>query len=117
MNVFGNGRSGFDLNALLKFNDISEKTRSHLTKVYSLLMVCCFVCAFGMYINSAFIASGFFMNLLSIILSVYLIYQVMNRANSEDTRMLFLGGLAFQMGFLVGPAMHLLMEHQPQIVF
>jgi Bax inhibitor 1 len=32
------------------------------------------VCAMGMYVNSTLIMSGFFLNLLSIILSIYLMF-------------------------------------------
>jgi Bax inhibitor 1 len=48
-----------------------------------------------MYTNATFIVSGFFMTLLSIILSVYLVYKVNDRSLREDSRMLYLGALAF----------------------
>lgn len=101
---------------LFTFKDISDKTQAHLTKVYTTLMVCTLICATGMYINSAFFLSGFIMNILSVILSVYMMYQVMNKANSEDSRLLYLGGLAFQMGFLVGPAIHHIADLHPEIL-
>jgi Bax inhibitor 1 len=107
----------FDFSTLFSFKDISPKTQSHLTRVYTMLMACSLVCAFGMWVNTATFIHGFFMNLLSIILSVYLIYQVSNRSNSEETRMMFLGAFAFQLGFLVGPAMHLFMDIQPKLVY
>lgn len=69
-----------------------------------------------MYTNASIIVSGFFMNLISIVLSIYLIFQVMNKGNSDDKRKLCLAGLAFQMGFLIGPAMHTLMEVNPRLV-
>ncbi len=83
------------LGSLFKFHDISEKTQQHLTKVYGMLMAMCFVCAFGMYVNQTFLLSGFFMTIISIFVSCYLIYQVVNRYNSEQSRMLYLAGLAF----------------------
>jgi FtsH-binding integral membrane protein len=101
---------------MFTFTDISEKTQKHLTKVYSTLLVLSALCALGMYVNHSFIVSGFFLNLISICLSVYLIFQVANRHNQEDWRMGCLAGLAFQMGFLVGPAMHLLVAVHPQLV-
>jgi FtsH-binding integral membrane protein len=74
------------------------------------------VCALGMYVNQTFIVSGFFMNLISIGLSIYLIFQIANRQNSEDWRMGCLAGLAFQMGYLVGPAMHMIVNVYPELV-
>ena len=100
-----------DLWSILKtvssFYRISDKTQQHLTKVYTLLLVCSFVCAFGMWTNATFIVSGFFTNFLSIILSLYLIEKVNDWSLSEDSRMVHLAAFAFQMGFLVGPAMKL----------
>ena len=70
-----------------------------------------------MYANATFIVSGFLLNLCSIILSIYLIVQIADkRGNSEDKRMGCLAGLSFQLGFLVGPAMHSLIEYEPQLV-
>ena len=87
-----------------------------MTRVYTLLMVCCMVCAFGMWLNTAHIISGFFMNLISFALSIYLVFQISNRSNTEEMRMFYLGGLAFQMGYLVGPFMNVLVEVEPMIV-
>lgn len=112
--LFGRGSAGFS--SLFTLKDISAKTQTHLTKVYGTLMVCTFVCAFGMWVNASIIISGFFMTLLSIITSVYLIYQVQNRSNTEDSRLMHLAALAFQMGYLVGPLMHLLVEINPKLV-
>jgi FtsH-binding integral membrane protein len=69
-----------------------------------------------MWVNAAYIVSGFVMNLISIIAMVYLMVQIHNRANSEDSRMMYLAGLAFMMGFLVGPSMHYLVDVEPMIV-
>ena len=66
----------FSFSTLFTFKDISEKTQQHLTRVYSLLLACSIVCALGMYVNATIVLSGFFLNLLSIILSIYLIYQI-----------------------------------------
>ena len=83
------------LSSIFTFSDISDKTQAHLTKVYTMIMACSVVCALGMYVNGTVILSGFFMTILSIILSVYLMIQVSNRSHPEQTRMLYLGGLAF----------------------
>lgn len=69
-----------------------------------------------MYLNSAFIVSGFFLQIASMILSIYLVFQVLNRNKTEDHRSLCLGALAFQLGFLVGPVIHHLAEFEPQIL-
>jgi Bax inhibitor 1 len=82
-----------------------------------MLLVCTLFCAFGMWINANTFISGFFMNLISIGITIYLIFQVSNTSKSEDSRMVHLLALAFQMGYLTGPGMHLLMEVNPTIVF
>ncbi len=64
------GSSNINMKSLFSFNDISVKTQAHLTKVYMMLMVCSLLCAFGMWVNSEIILSGFFINLISIIISV-----------------------------------------------
>ncbi len=84
--------------------------------MYTLLFGCAFVCAAGMWVNSTFILNGFFMTLLSIILSVYLIVQVNNRALPETHRMLYLAAFAFQLGFLAGPAINLLYDVDPDLL-
>lgn len=79
-------------------------------------MVCTMVCAFGMWLNTAHIISGFFMSLLSFMFTIYLVFQISNKSNSEDMRMFYLGGLAFQMGYLVGPFINHMIEVEPMIV-
>ena len=69
-----------------------------------------------MYTNATFIVSGFFLHLVSIVLSIYLLYQVGNRNNSENKRMTCLTVFAFQLGFLVGPALHHLVHINPELV-
>ena len=48
-----------------------------------------------MYTNATFIVSGFLMTLLSIVLSVYLIYKINDKSLREDSRMFYLAALAF----------------------
>jgi hypothetical protein len=118
--MFSSSRNSFrpqtSFSTLFSFKDISEKTQNHLTKVYGTLLVSSLICALGMYVNSTIFLSGFFMNLLSIALSIYLICQVHNRLNSEEWRLGCLSALAFQFGFLVGPAIHLIAELEPKIL-
>ena len=45
--------------ALFDLSDISEKTRSHLSRVYLTLLSCVVSSVLGMYTNSAIILSGF----------------------------------------------------------
>lgn len=71
-----------------------------------MLLVMTVVAAFGMYVNSAVIVRGFFLTILSVVLSVYLMFQVSNRNKDEKHRMGCLAALAFQMGFISGPLIH-----------
>jgi FtsH-binding integral membrane protein len=107
---------GPSLKSVFTLSDISEKTQAHLTKVYTMILACSFVCALGMYVNATLILSGFFMTILSIILSVYLMVQVNNRSHPEQTRMLYLAALAFQLGYLVGPAIHHIADVNPGLL-
>lgn len=52
-NWFGQGNK-WDLNTIFSMKDISEKTRAHLTRVYTTLLTTTGTCALGMYINSTF---------------------------------------------------------------
>lgn len=78
MNYFsGSSSASPDLfKSLFTFKDVSDKTQQHLTRVYTLLLACAAFCALGMYANATFIASGFLMNLVSILVSFYLIFQI-----------------------------------------
>lgn len=65
--------SNFDFKTMFSFSDISDKTKTHLTKVYGTIMLCCLVSALGAFVNQTFVIGGFFLNILSLILSIYLI--------------------------------------------
>ena len=104
------------ISTIFSFKDVSPKTQDHLTKVYTLLLTSAVVCALGMYVNATFIIDGFLKQMMAMIASMYLAYQTQNRRNSEDHRKGYLAGLAFMMGFIVGPALHYLMEVEPRIV-
>jgi FtsH-binding integral membrane protein len=108
--------SHIDWNALFSMKDISAKTQLHLTKVYSLLMACTLACAFGMWVNASFVLNGFLMVILSMVCSIYLIYRISNRRDTENNRTLFLGAFAFFLGYLVGPGIHMIAEFQPKIL-
>jgi FtsH-binding integral membrane protein len=51
------------------------------------------------------------MSLLFIGVAIYLMFQVNNTANKEMHRMGYLAGLAFIMGFNLGPVLHMLCQY------
>ena len=67
-------------------------------RVYTTLLTSSGACAGGMVLNSTMLFNGMIMFILSFALMAYLMYQVRNRDNSEDHRIMFLIGLAFFMG-------------------
>ena len=70
----------------------------------------------GAYLNSRFLMEGIIYTIVSIVILGYCGYQVANRQNLEDTRKAFLYGITFFMGFLIGPAMHMINVIEPQIL-
>ena len=76
-------------------------------------MICTGVCALGMWMNAATIFSGFIWTVVTIIAMAYMMYKVTNVYESETSRMSYMWGLSFFMGFLVGPVMHHLAEFEP----
>jgi hypothetical protein len=68
------GRQPFNWNALFSMGDISPKTQQHLSQVYRTLMASAASCVLGMYINSAFVVTGFFITILAIVAMGYLMY-------------------------------------------
>lgn len=101
---------------MFSFKDVSEKTQQHLARVYSLLLVSCLTCAAGMYCNATFFMTGILSTVVSIILSVYLIWQIKNQSNSQDFRRWCLAGLSFQLGFLIGPVINHLAVVDPALL-
>jgi FtsH-binding integral membrane protein len=79
-------------------------------------MACTIICGTGMFVNASIFFSGFLAEIASMILMIYLVCQVANRDNSENFRMGCLAGIAFQLGFLVGPVMHHIAHANPQIL-
>ena len=57
----GNGffNKEWDLNTIFSMKDVSDKTRSHLTRVYTTLATSAGTCALGMYLNATFMLQGF----------------------------------------------------------
>ena len=105
----GGGRGNSpNWNSVFSMTDISEKTQKHLVAVYLQLLLCSGSSVLGAYLNSRFLMEGFIYTLVSIAVLGYGFFQVSNRSNPEDTRKSFLYAIAFFMGFLIGPAMHMI---------
>ena len=109
-------RSSWNLNTLLNFNDISQKTKDYMAKVYATLLLNTLVCAVGMVLNQSIVMSGFFFQLLFIGLTIFLTCQITNAYKSEKERLGYLAGLAFCFGFLVGPLINRIAELQPELL-
>ena len=97
--------------------DVSDKTKEHLSKVYFNLMICSGVCALAMYINAyTILMTGFFSQILVFIGLGYLMYKISDKSQKEETRLGYLWALAFAMGYLVGPVMHMVAEIDQMIL-
>ena len=81
----GNNGKDWDLNTIFSMKDVSDKTRSHLTRVYTTLATSAGTCAVGMYLNATFMLSGFIFMILFMIAFGYGVYQIRNPSNSENT--------------------------------
>ena len=90
----------WNLGALFRTSDISQKTRQHLVQVYSTWMTSTFACACGMMLNSGFFFDGNIVGILSFVLTCYLRY----RNNGGDHPII----LAFFMGLTAGPAISMI---------
>ena len=97
-------------------NDISEKTRAHLTRVYSTLLVGVGSCAAGMYINTFFLLQGFIAMILFMIARSYIMIQIKNPSLPERTQIAYMLFAAFLMGFVAGPGIHMVAEVAPEIL-
>ena len=106
-NNSGWGSGGnWDMNTIFSMKDISDKTRAHLQRVYTTLLGGVGACTAGMMVNQNFIVQGIMLTGLFFILMVYLMFQVHNRQNSEDSRIGYMLAAACALGFMCGPAMH-----------
>ena len=112
---FGNG-SNWDLSTILSMKDVSDKTRAHLTRVYTSLLTTSGCCAIGMWINATIMLQGFIAMIGFMIAMGYGVYQVRNPANSENMQMMFLFLIAFSMGFMVGPGINQIAAVNPDIL-
>ena len=80
-----NNGKDWDLNTIFSMKDVSDKTRSHLTRVYTTLATSAGTCAVGMYVNATFMLSGFIFMILFMIAFGYGVYQIRSPSNSENT--------------------------------
>ena len=55
-------------------------------------------------------------NIIAMISMGYLMYKVSNPYAEKNEKLKYLGCLAFFLGFLVGPAIHMVAELKPQIL-
>merc|ERR1712032_1786996 len=116
MDYFSDNINVDPFTAMFKFTDLSDKTRSHLTKVYGNVMMSALLCAVAMWINAHVVFSGFFMTILIVIGMTYLTYKICTPYASESEKMGYMWALAFSMGFMTGPAMHAIADFNPQII-
>ena len=99
--------TGNYMSSLFKMNDISDKTQSYLTKVYTNLTGCIALCALGMYLNANVVmVTGFFSQILMIGAMMYALCQAMDRTKSDNQRMAWCMGIALGKGLLLGPYIH-----------
>lgn len=117
MNQFFSDNVRLDrLSAMFKTSDISEKTQRHLTKVYFNVMGCALICAAAMWVNAHTVFTGFFSSILVMMGMGYLSYKISSPYMAETERMGYMWALAFGLGFLAGPAIHLIADFDPSIV-
>ena len=110
------GGSQWKLSTIFEMKDVSEKTKSHLTRVYSTLLTGTGTCAVGMWLNSTFMIEGFLMMMLYMLAFAYCTYQVRNPNNSENVQILYMLGIAFSMGFMAGPGINAFYEVKPELL-
>lgn len=70
----GGSGQGWNLKTIFEMKDVSDKTRAHLTRVYTTLLMGVGTCATGMYINTYMVLQGFIMMILFMVGVTYLMY-------------------------------------------
>lgn len=115
-NFFSGGSNDWNIGTILSMKDVSEKTRAHLTRVYSTLLTATGTCALGMWLNATFIIQGFLLMMAFIGLSAFCTYQTRNPVNSENVQIAYMLGLAFSMGFISGPGINHFAEVKPELL-
>ena len=115
-NNFFEGGNNWKLSTIFEMKDVSEKTRAHLTRVYSTLLTATGTCALGMFLNATFVMEGFIMMMGFIGIMGYCIYQVNNSSNSENTQIIYMLGIALSMGLLSGPGINQFAAVKPELL-
>ena len=113
---FFNGGSKWSLSTMFEMKDVSDKTRAHLTRVYTTLATASGTCAVGMYLNATFVLHGFIAMILYCMGMAYCIFQVSNPSNSENRQIMWMLGVAFSMGLLAGPGINHFAEVKPELL-
>ena len=73
-NNWFSGGGDWDLNSIFSMKDVSDKTRAHLTRVYTTLLTASGTCAVGMYMNATLMLSGFIFMILFMVAFGYGVY-------------------------------------------
>ena len=111
-----NSNSKWDIGTILSSKDISAKTQQHLTRVYTSLLTSTGTCALGMYLNTSIMFTGFLTMIGFVLAFAYCTYQIRNPGNSENIQIAYLLGLAFSMGFMVGPGINQVAAVNPEML-
>lgn len=106
----------WDLATIFSMKDVSDKTRAHLTRVYTTLLTATGTCAVGMYANATLMLSGFIFMIAFMIAFGYGVYQIRSPHNSENSQIAWLLVIAFSLGFISGPGIHHFAAVQPELL-
>merc|ERR1711959_255357 len=110
-------RGTTDIGAVFKMNDVSDKTKTHLTKVYGQLAACTALCAAGMYLNASILfIHGWVSGIFVAMGLMYATCQVLDVHQPEQARMNWLLAIAFFKGMVLGPAMHVIAAVEPELL-
>lgn len=110
------GNNNWNMNTIFSMSDISEKTQQHLVRVYTTLLTCSGACAAGAVVNSTFMMTGIMWSIMSFMAMCFIMFQITNRNNSENYRIMCLIGMASFMGFQSGPALNHVAAVQPAVL-
>lgn len=113
---FNGNSSNWDLNTIFSMKDVSDKTRNHLTRVYTTLLTATGTCAVGMWANSTMIFSGVLVMLGFMIAFAYCTYQIRNPYNSENVQIAYMLAVALSLGLLTGPGIHHFAAVKPELL-
>ncbi|KAJ8016990.1 hypothetical protein DPEC_G00013120 [Dallia pectoralis] len=114
MNLFDRS---LNVDALLKFNQISQSTQLHLKNVYSSLAACLFVAAAGSYVHVVTrLFQGGFLSLLGSLGMMIWLSMTPHNSQTEKKRLAILAGFAFFTGVGLGPTMDFVIAINPSVI-